>query len=462
MFMHKGLSVFYTSSPISKMSTVDTTAWAVVGLLSIVTLFNLYVSMLGNVPHDELIYLTSYSQKLIEEGRWINFIFFDWLRAIPTVIAASFCNLFLFIFAYQVGRSSTIETWCAVIFGLVALNIPNFTMLFKWPMTILPASLILALLALSYQRYCRYRLTLIVGILMFATYQGFYFLVPLLFMRQLDKEGWASNVKFILVWILGYVLGYAFAQLFVYTVTTLFTESSMFFKIAEWRNPTPMTDLSSMIENITRSVGDFNKNILYLSELSVWFYLPIAVVFIWTFKHHLKYNLINIMVIFSVYVSVVTVGVDVPLRTGIALPLGIAVIALLIKQPIVRALLLVSIFIPFSYSTYNYNYTYNKEREIIANFLEKSDNYSYLKQPNNFKKIVITLDENKTSEYLFDMTNNDEFKKVWGMKNKYIKPHFKQYGWKHNDIVFNNVLYDEITEEAHMKIQDDIIYLYIR
>ncbi len=100
------------------MSRVDITAWIVVGFLAIVTAFNLHASMLGNVPHDELIYLASYSQKLVEEGRWINFIFFDWLRTIPPVIAASFCNLFLFIFAYQVGRASTLETWCAIILGL--------------------------------------------------------------------------------------------------------------------------------------------------------------------------------------------------------------------------------------------------------------------------------------------------------------------------------------------------------
>ncbi len=460
--MLKVLSVFPVSSSISKMSRLDRIAWTVVSLLSVVTVFNLYISMLGNVPHDELIYLSSYSQKLLEEGRWIIFILFDVLRTIPPVISVSLCNVFLFIFAYKVGRASNVDTWCAIIFGLLALNIPHFTMLFKWSMTILPASIILAILALGHQRYARYQFTLIAGILMFATYPGFYFLVPLLFIRQLDQENWSSFVKFISVWILGYVLGYAFAQLFVYTVTTLFTESPMFFHIAEWRNPKPMTDLSSMLENITRSTEEFKMNLQYLSELSPWFYVPIVGVFIWALKSHLKFNIINILVVFSVYASVVLIGIDVPLRTGITLPLGIAVIALLVKQPLARVLLLVSIFIPFSYNTYSYNYAYNKDREIIANFLEQSDNYNYLKQPNKFKKIVITLDENKTSEYLFYMTKNDEFKKIWGMKNKYIKPHFKQYGWKHSDIVFNNVLYDELTENTHLKVKDDIIYLYVR
>lgn len=457
--MLKALSVFSISSSMSK---VDVTGWLVVGLLAIVTVFNLHISMLGNVPHDELIYLTSYSQKLMEEGRWVNFIFFEWLRSIPPIIAASFCNLFLFIFAYQVGRASAVETWFAVIFGLLALNIPNFTMLFKWPMTILPASLILALLSMCYQRYSRYYLTLISGILMFATYQGFYFLVPLLFMRQLDEEGWVSYFKFILFWILGYVLGYAFSQFFVYTVTTLFTENSMFFHIAQWRNPTPITDLSSMLENILKSVGNFKENVLYLSQLSVWFYLPVAGVFIWAFKCHFKYNLINVMVIFSVYASVVIVGVNVPLRTGITLPLGIAAIVLLIKQPLIRVLLLILLFIPFAYQTYDYNYKYNKDREILASVLEGSDPYNYLKQPNNFKKLIISMDEIKTSEHLFNLTKNDEFKRVWGMKNKYIKPHFKQYGWQHNDIVFNNVPLDSITEKTHLAIQGDIIYLNIR
>ncbi len=457
--MLKVLSVFCISSSISKM---ELTGWLVVFLLAIVTVFNLQISMLGNVPHDELIYLTSYSQKLMEEGRWVNFIFFDWLRSIPPVIAASFCNLFLFIFAYQVGRASAVETWCAVIFGLLVLNIPNFTMLFKWSITILPASLMLALFAFFYQHYSRNRLTLIAGIFMFATYPGFYFLIPLLFIRELDKENWGSTVKFILVWTLGYVLGYAFAQLFVYTVTALFTENSMFFHIAKWRNPTPMTDLPSMLENIARSIGDFKKNLHYLSELSIWFYFPIAMVFVWAFKYHLKYSLVNMMVIFSVYASVVIIGIDVPLRTGITLPLGMATIALLVKQPFARVLLIISTFIPFAYQTYDYNYNYNKDREILGSFLEESDPYNYLKQPNRFKRLIISMDEEKTSKHLFNLTKNDEFKRVWGMKNKYIKPHFKQYGWQHNDIVFNNMALDNTIEKTHLTIQGDIIYLNIR
>ncbi len=77
-------------------------------------------------------------------------------------------------------------------------------------------------------------------------------------------------------------------------------------------------------------------------------------------------------------------------------------------------------------------------------------------------RIVITLDENKTSEYFFNITKNDEFKKIWGMKNKYIKTHFKQYGWKHSDIVFNSMLNDDVIKETHMTIEGDIIYLSIR
>ncbi|AEX22113.1 hypothetical protein [Vibrio sp. EJY3] len=456
------LSTFSISSSLSKMSRVDLTAWTVAGLLAIVTVFNLHISMVGNVAHDALNYIPNYVVKLVTEGRWINFIFFDWLRTIPPVIAASLCNLFLFIFAYQVGRASTSETWCSVIFGLLVLNIPNFTMLFKWPMTLLPASFILALFALDYQRHSRYRLMLIAGIVMFATYPAFYFLVPLLFMRQLDQESWGSAVKFVVVWILGYILGYAFAQLFVYIATASVADHAMFIQVAEWRNPTPMIDLSSLLVNLTKSAGNFKQNILYLSELSAWFYLPITGVFVWALRYHLKYCLINLMVIFSVYASVVIIGVNIPLRTGITLPLGIAVMALLIKKPVRRVLLLVSMFIPFSYQVHEYNYSYNRDREITGSILEENDTYGYLKQPHHFKQLVITMDEIKTSEYLFHMTQNNAFKNIMIMENHYIKPHFNQYGWKRADIHFNNVLLDKVTGKTHMNIKGDIIYLYIR
>lgn len=80
--------------------------------------------------------------------------------------------------------------------------------------------------------------------------------------------------------MLGYILVYAFAQLFVYITTVSIAEHAIFIQVAEWHSPAPMIDLSSMLVNLTKSASNFKQNLLYLTKLSTWFYLPIARVFI--------------------------------------------------------------------------------------------------------------------------------------------------------------------------------------
>ncbi len=455
--MNQLLSTLSAPSFTSKISGRNVAVWALLVTLAIVTALNLHTAMMGNVAHDALNYMAEYTNKFTTEGRWINFMFFNELRMLPPVIAASLCNLFLFIFAYQVASRVGSEKWISLAFGLLVLNIPNFTMLFKWPMTLLPGCFMLALFALKPERLNRYVFVLLAGIVMFATYPAFYFLVPLLFLGQLGQESWKSIIKFTGIWILGYVVGYAVAQLSVYLFTAVTTEQGTFIKFASWRQSTPITDAASLWDNVLKSANNFKRNALMLSDLSTWFYLPIAGVFIWALKHHVKYSLMALMVVFSVYASVIAFGVDVPLRTGVTLPLGMAMFVLLIKNPWSKILLLVTLLLPFSYQMHKYNDRYNEIRATVANVLEKNDPNGYLKQSNRFKKIIITLDEAKTSEYLFELTQSDALKKIYLMKSHYIKPYLNQFGWKNVDIQIDNKPLDKISGESTVEVQGDTL-----
>ncbi len=74
--------------------------WGLVAILALITLYNVYFSMLENVAHDAMPYMEDYVGKFVSEGRWINFALFPILKAVPQVIAVSLCSLFVFVLLF--------------------------------------------------------------------------------------------------------------------------------------------------------------------------------------------------------------------------------------------------------------------------------------------------------------------------------------------------------------------------
>lgn len=98
----------------------------------VVTVLNVRESMLENVAHDALPYMDHYLSKFTSEGRWINFLLFGGLRDVPQVIAVWLCTAFVGVFGYQVAAGMKQPPWLAFCFCLAMVNIPYFTMLFKY------------------------------------------------------------------------------------------------------------------------------------------------------------------------------------------------------------------------------------------------------------------------------------------------------------------------------------------
>lgn len=408
--------------------------WGIFGLLLAMTLYNVQMSVLSDIAHDALPYMSGYSDKFVSEGRWINFALFYSLKAVPSYIAVVICNLSIFYFGYRLSLGVRKDVWLALCFGLLILNVPYFTMLFKWPMTLIPGCLMLALFAYMKDKLNPYALLIVSGILLFATYPAFYFLMPLLFLSTLRNASYPSMIKFLLMWALGYVLGYVVANGLVYAYTYLSSEHASFIHFANWRRSTPSTSLSSLLDNILKSAGNFERNALYISDLSPWFYLPIAMTVIWALKQHLKYTLIVILVVLSIYASVVPLGVTVPLRSGITLPIGLGVMLLLIEQKIWRGLVLLSLFIPLSYQMHDYNYGYTQSREAMARIMGSNDTHGYLKQPERFEKVLVSVDEPKMSQYMYQLTESNAFNVPSNLRYHFIKPYLYKRGWSKDKI----------------------------
>jgi hypothetical protein len=441
--------------------SITITQWLILAIVVGVTLFNVRESMLRNIAFDAIPYLDGYVIKFTTEGRWINFALFEFLRTIPQVVAVTLNTVFIFIFGYQVAKEMKQETWFAIFIALIMVNVPQFTMLFKWPMTLLPSTMALAILACLKDRYSRTTLLIAAGIFLCATYPAFYFIFPLLFIRRVSEQSYGELVKFLLLWILGYAIGYAVAQASVYTYTSLWTDHTQFIELARWRTPNPITDLHSLSANVAKSVKNIVLNVQFLSELSPLLLLPIIIATLWALVRHTKYTVIVMAVIFSLYASVVPVGVNVPLRSGITIPVGMLAIALLVRPPMGRAILLMSLFIPFAYQMHSYNLGYNGERIMIANMLEANDPNGYLKQSDRFKEVVITMDDETISRHFYELTNWPQLKHNGYLRTHYIKAYLYEFGWHNANIKTNPVINESVKGEATVDIDHDTIYLTV-
>ncbi|MEI8631027.1 hypothetical protein P4S72_00755 [Vibrio sp. PP-XX7] len=334
-----------------------------------------------------------------------------------------------------------------------------FTMLFKWPMTLLPGTLMLAVFACLRDRYTRTTLLLVAGVILFATYPAFYFLMPLLFIRQLSEESYPGLVRFLVIWMIGYGVGYAVARGSVYFYTSLWTDHPQFIQFASWRKSTPTTDLASLLSNIAKSSGNFERNALYLAKLSPLFYLPVAIVAIWALKQQTRYMIIVLLMIFSLYASVVLLGVKVPLRSGITLPIGLMMIGLLLQHPWERFILLLTLFIPFAYLTHHYNHGYNEKRIMVATMLEANDPHGYLKQSQHFKQVIVSLDEARTSRYFYDRTHSEAFKNITYLRTHYIQPYLYKFGWRQAEIKVEKTKLDHVDGDAWVTVDGETVHL---
>jgi putative flippase GtrA len=430
--------------------------------LVIISAMNLTDSMSSDIAHDAMPYMDNYIAKFTEEGRWINFILYDFLCTLPSPLVIALCNLFIFIFGFQVARGLKFDLFYALCFALIFINVPNFTMLFKWPMTLLSSTLALAMFGLLKDRFSRNTLLICAGVILFATYPGFYFLMPLLFIKQVSEESYPNVVKFVLMWILGYALGFAVAQGTVYLYTMLETDRAHFIELAKWRQATPLTDIASLITNVTRSAGNFQRNALYLAELSPLFFVPIIAAFLWALKEHLKFTLIVLLVTLSLYASVIVLGVEAPLRTGVTLPIGMMMIASLVKPNWARVALMVTLIIPFAHQVNKYNTGYNGKRVIVAKMLEANDPHGYLKQKDRFTKVVLTMDDKSSSRYFYDLTQGPQFENISYLRSHYIKPYLYKHGWRGGEIETRKVEIETSKGEAFVRVEGDTVFLDIR
>ena len=230
------------SSIVSRKKNIDLFLWGCILLLFIMLILNLKEIMLVQAwRHDALYYLQSYSGKLKEEGRWINYFLFEYLKAFPAH-ASALLNITFFAGFLGIAANKILSWKESLLITLLFLQISPIWSIIHWPAVILPAHFFLFICAYLSRKY-RYEYILALACILFhGTMNNLYNLIPLLFLSQI-KTG-RQLFRFLAFWLLFYVLGFAVAE----SITKLI--AGQFILPASWRQPHYITSLTALVQNL--------------------------------------------------------------------------------------------------------------------------------------------------------------------------------------------------------------------
>ena len=204
--------------------------------------------------HDALPFLFSYKNKLLEEGRWLNYLFFPLLKEIRPTFAILVSLLCWCYFNYIVAKNFTSDLCNITIFILLSLLVPSFYALTGWPLTLLLNFVVLAFIAFISNKVHPFLLFLISGILFFGLFNNFYNLTLLLVLSKEQEVSFKKLIKILAMWISGYIAGF-----FLMTIFLKCGFNQFGLKIADWRLPNPIHGLNDVVINLKRARTDFRS-----------------------------------------------------------------------------------------------------------------------------------------------------------------------------------------------------------
>lgn len=319
-------------------------------LIMLITILLDFFSIQG-FRHDELKYISTYMNKVKEEGRWLNYIFFDSLKLINIKILA-FLNVVCFcIFSYTC-LNNILDKKYAVIGSLAFLFIPSIHLLNEWAQTVFINFLLLAISSFVYKRINPVIFFSVFGILFNGVLSHFYFVLPLLFIHQ------KSNIiKILLYWILGFIVGFIFAECMTFLI------SDQLIRLAAWRNPNYIESIDDFINNIKLARKNMSGIYRSFGSILTWLIIPSIILFIYSNRSNKAYGLETLVAITmcacSVFAQAIPAGLYVIQRSSLCLFLSVCIIYCLSIKKYKYILLLfftvVSLnFFPQNYHNINY------------------------------------------------------------------------------------------------------------
>lgn len=259
--------------------------------------------------HDDLSQLVSYYWNLETEGRWLNYLLFSTLRYFNTYVALTADFVCVGVFGYVCARN-WLSFSQSILIALMVMLAPSVVLFFDWPIIALPPMFLLAVAALLYKKMPIWMFFLAFGLLFNATYSNVYFLLPLLFLNADSR----SLLRVLFFWLVGYMIGFAVAELVTWVVCGHFIE------LAEFRQPNYISGWSDFEMNLMKACAFVSDHVRYMGKCcGLIVFLSIAC-FVWLNRNVKMRGLVIVCVLgvvaTSCYAQSVPAGVTVSLRTA--------------------------------------------------------------------------------------------------------------------------------------------------
>lgn len=253
--------------------------------LAIIFLLGGYLALpaLPVFGHDEVHYYVDFHFKLVEDGRWLNFLLHDVLRSIPLPLWSLLYVGLWWALMYRIARGCGFGAAYATLIGATVVMAAPFLEMSLWPASVVPSLMLIGLAILMQARGAAYPVIYMVsGILMFGAMQSMYFLLPLLFLREfLDttaplRARWWLLLRHMLWWVAGSVAG-----VLVVCVMLKLLAGIWFPQPAAWRDTHPVENAASLLANIAyvaRNLAEHLETLLRLGGVTYGFILVCAAV----------------------------------------------------------------------------------------------------------------------------------------------------------------------------------------
>lgn len=353
--------------------------------------------------HDAAFYFTNYLGKLKEEGRWINYFLFNFIREIPPLLSISIHLICLGYFIYKIAFNITKDNKLSIIFSMIVINIPGLYSQILWPVTSLPAYLFLGVLPHLSTKFSKNKIFLLSGVFFFGTFSNYYFLVPLLYLDEFySKEvSWENCIylikKIVFPWIGCFLIGYIFSNLITYIL------ANQFIVLAKWRKATPIDSFKQFILNYNKISNSFYRDLKRIIQ-SIGNITAIIIIITNIFsikKNKIYYLFICVLSILGIYATTLYHGIHISERTSFIIWIGLLFMFLLNNNDIfnkkykMNFMFCFIVSLAFARSTYKNLKWYSSLTQIYSKELEVGE---IELTPYRYNKVIILADNKQISK----------------------------------------------------------------
>ena len=300
----------------------DKFAWFCIAVGAIFLFINIKIIWEIDIwRHDYIGYTSTYLNKLVAEGRWINYILYSVIKVIPPHLSIVIRLVSFFLIIFLSAQAVSKDYKYSLILALAALQANSLYPELLWPNLITLGYVILAVAYACHAKVRPWVYFLVSGVILFGISSVLYFVIPLFFINRIYQSGNRTKelVNILIAWIVFYIVGYIAAQAVTYIL------AERFFTLASWRHPNPPNSLDAIVINIKTTIRYFEYTAFRFSGVGFKMGYLFNTALLGYFLYQKKFwqgGLLCVFVSLSVYANALPFGIAISPRTCLPLWLG--------------------------------------------------------------------------------------------------------------------------------------------